>query len=151
MLKNNNKERKKSQRQINMLCPRFKDALSVKLRSNLPAGHSMHLLTSEEALTNHPGEHGSNLNIPTLWLANPDCLKADSSWCLTRYNREMSIYSGSPCPKPLKWKARRIKKSNRYLGGLTIKKKIAAHNIQNTDILINSQIHCYCCAESYIP
>ena len=44
-----------------MLSPRFKDVLSVRLRSNLPAGHSMHLLASEEALTNHPSEHGSNL------------------------------------------------------------------------------------------
>ena len=49
------------QRQINMLSPRFKDVLSVRLRSNLPAGHSMHSLASEEALTNHPSEHGSNL------------------------------------------------------------------------------------------
>ena len=49
-----------------MLSPRFKDVLSVRLRRNLPAGHSMHLLASEEALTNHPSEHGSNLNIPTL-------------------------------------------------------------------------------------
>ena len=36
-----------------------------------------------------------------------------------------------------------------------IEKKIAAHNIQNSDIfiiiLINSQINCYCRAESYIP
>ena len=86
------------QRQINMLSPRFKDVLSVRLRSNLPAGHSMHLLASEEALTNHPSVHGSNLYSPTLSLANPDCL----SWSLTQYNREMSIYSGSPCPKPLK-------------------------------------------------
>ena len=70
------------QRQINMLCPRFKDVLSVRLRSNLPAGHSMHSLTSEEALTNHPSKHGSNLNAPTLWLANPDCKKAGSSWYL---------------------------------------------------------------------
>ena len=49
------------QRRINMLSPRFKDVLSVRLRSNLPAGHSMHLLASEEALTNHPSVHGSNL------------------------------------------------------------------------------------------
>ena len=54
-----------------MLSPRFKDVLSVRLRRNLPAGHSMHLLASEEALTNHPSVHGSNLNIPTLRLANP--------------------------------------------------------------------------------
>ena len=49
-----------------MLSPRFKDALSVRLRSNLPAGHSLQLLSSEEALTNHPTEHGSNLYFPTL-------------------------------------------------------------------------------------
>ena len=98
------------QRQINMLSPRFKDVLSVRLRSNLPAGHSMHSLASEEALTNHPSVHGSNLYPRTLSLANPDCLKPCSSCCLTPYNREMSIYSGSPCPKPLKWKIRRIKK-----------------------------------------
>ena len=102
------------QRQINMLSPRFKDVLSVRLRSNLPAGHSMHLLASEEALTNHPSEHGRNLKSPTLWLANPDCIKAGSSWSLTG-EPEMSIYSESPCPKPLQWKIRR-KKSNRYLG-----------------------------------
>ena len=102
------------QRQINMLCPRFKDVLSVRLRSNLPAGHSMHLLTPEEALTNHPSEHGSNLYFPTLWLANPDCIKAGSSWYLAE-KPEMSIYSESACPKPLQWKIRR-KKSNRYLG-----------------------------------
>ena len=104
------------QRQINMLSPRFKDVLSVRVRSNLPAGHSMHSLASEEALTNHPSVHGSNLYFPTLSLANPDCLKAGSSWGLTPYNREMSMYSESPCPKPLKWKIRRIKKINRYLG-----------------------------------
>ena len=46
--------------------PRFKDVLSVRLRTNLPAGHSMHLLASEEALTNHPSEHGSNLYFPRL-------------------------------------------------------------------------------------
>ena len=90
------------QRQINMLSPRFKDVLSVRLRSNLPAGHSMHLLASEEALTNHPSEHGSNLYFPRLWLANPDCLKADSRSRLTKES-EMSIYSESSCPKPLKW------------------------------------------------
>ena len=90
------------QRQINMLSPRFKDVLSVRLRSNLPAGHSMQLLASEEALTNHPSVHGSNLNCPILWLANPDCLKADSSSRITKES-EMSIYSESSCPKPLKW------------------------------------------------
>ena len=66
-----------------MLSPRFKDVLSVTLRSNLPAGHSMHSLASEEALTNHPSVHGSNLYPPTLSLANPDCLKNSSSCCLT--------------------------------------------------------------------
>ena len=90
------------QRQINMLSPRFKDVLSVRLRSNLPAGHSMHSLASEEALTNHPSEHGSNLSFPRLWLANPDCLKADSRCSFTQ-EREMSIYLESSCPKPLKW------------------------------------------------
>ena len=104
------------QRQINMLSPRFKDVLSVRLRSNLPAGHSTHSLASEEALANHPSVHGSNLYFPRLWLANPDCLKACSSWSLTQYTLEMSKNSESPCPKTLKWKIRRIKKSNRYLG-----------------------------------
>ena len=56
----------------------IKDVLSARLRGNLPAGHSLQLLSSEEALTNHPSEHGSNLYFPTLWLANPDFLKADS-------------------------------------------------------------------------
>ena len=87
----------------------------VRLRRSLPAGHSMHLLASEEALTNHPSVHGSNLNIPTLWLANPACLKADHTETPDR-NREMSIYLESPCPKPLQWKIRRRKKSNRYVG-----------------------------------
>ena len=50
-----------------MLSPsRFKDVLSARLRGNLPAGHSLQLLSSEEALTNHPSEHGSNLYSPTL-------------------------------------------------------------------------------------
>ena len=70
------------ERQINLLSARFKDVLLARLRSNLPAGHSMHPLASEEALTNHPSEHGSNLYFPRLWLANPDCLKAHSSWSL---------------------------------------------------------------------
>ena len=61
-----------------------KDVLSARLRGNLPAGHSLQLLSSEEALTNHPSEHGSNLYFPTLRLANPDCLKADSSSFITR-------------------------------------------------------------------
>ena len=56
----------------------IKDVLSARLRGNLPAGHSLQLLSSEEALTNHPSEHGSNFNLPRLWLANPDFLKADS-------------------------------------------------------------------------
>ena len=85
-----------------MLSPRFKDVLSVRLRSNLPAGHSTHSLASEEALTNDPSVHGSNLNFPILWLANPDCLKADSRSPLAK-ELEMSIYSESSCPKPLKW------------------------------------------------
>ena len=49
-----------------MLSPRFKDVLSPRLRTNLPAGHSMQLLSSEEALTNHPSEHGSNSYSPRL-------------------------------------------------------------------------------------
>ena len=72
------------QREINMLSPLFKDVLPAKLRSNLPAGHSMQLLASEEALTNQPSEHGSNLYFPRFWLANPDCLKADSSLSLKK-------------------------------------------------------------------
>ena len=98
------------QRQINMLSPRFKDVLSVRLRSNLPAGHSMQLLASEEALTNHPSEHGSNLYFPRLWLANPDCLKAGSSGSAIQRSgkkEEMSIYSESSYPTPLKWKIRK--------------------------------------------
>ena len=84
--------------------PRFKDVLSVRLRSNLPAGHSTHSLASEEALTNQPSEHGSNLYFPRLWLANPDCLKACSSWYAIeeKLKGEMSIYSESSCPMPLK-------------------------------------------------
>ena len=142
------------QREINMLSPRFKDALSVRLKSNLPAGHSTHSLASEEALTNDPSGHGSNLYLPTLWLANPDCLKAGSSWSLTPYNREMSMYSESPCPKPLKWKIRRIKKINRYLGTNDKEKNSCTQYSKFwifVIILINSQINCYCCAESYIP
>ena len=81
--------------------------MSTRLRGNLPAGHSVQLLSSEEALTNHPSEHGSNLYSPTLWLANPDCLKADSSLLITSKGvREMSIYLESSCSKPLKWKIR---------------------------------------------
>ena len=62
----------------------IKDVLSARLRGNLPAGHSLQLLSSEEALTNHPSEHGSNLYFPTLWLANPDFFKADSRSSLTK-------------------------------------------------------------------
>ena len=71
------------QRQIDVIST-IKDVLSARLRGNLPAGHSLQLLSSEEALTNHPSEHGSNLYLyfPT-WLANPDRLKADSSSFLT--------------------------------------------------------------------
>ena len=65
------------QRQIDVIST-IKDVLSARLRGNLPAGHSLQLLSSEEALTNHPSEHGSNLYSPRLWLANPDFLKADS-------------------------------------------------------------------------
>ena len=71
------------QRQVDVIST-IKDVLSATLRGNLPAGHSLQLLSSEEALTNHPSEHGSNLYLyfPT-WLANPDRLKADSSSFLT--------------------------------------------------------------------
>ena len=71
------------QRQIDVIST-IKDVLSARLRGNLPAGHSLQLLSSEEALTNHPSEHGSNLYLyfPT-WLANPDRLKADISSFLT--------------------------------------------------------------------
>ena len=44
----------------------IKDVLSARLRGNLPAGHSLQLLSSEEALTKHPSEHGSNLYSPRL-------------------------------------------------------------------------------------
>ena len=89
--------------------PRFKDL--VRLRTNLPAGHSMHFLASEEALTNHPSEHGSNLYFPRLWLANPDFLKAGSRSSFIQGDaiEEMSIYSESSCPTPLKWKIRKKK------------------------------------------
>ena len=92
-----------------MLSPRFKDVLSPRLRTNLPAGHSMQLLASEEALTNHPSEHGSNSYSPRLWLANPDCLKDLSSRSLKKDCWETSIYSESSWPKPLKWKIRKKK------------------------------------------
>ena len=89
--------------------------LSAKLRGNLPAGHSLQLLSSEEALTNHPSEHGSNLYSPTLWLANPDFLKADSRSRLAPES-EMSIYLESSCSKPLKWKIREKRESKCCLG-----------------------------------
>ena len=44
----------------------IKDVFSARLRGNLPAGHSLQLLSLEEALTNHPSEHGSNSYFPTL-------------------------------------------------------------------------------------
>ena len=104
------------QRQIDVIST-IKDVLSARLRGNLPAGHSLQLLSSEEALTNHPSEHGSNLYSPTLWLANPDCLKADSSSFITKkYVLEMSIYLESSCSKPLKWKIRKKRQNKCYLG-----------------------------------
>ena len=106
------------QRQVDVIFT-IKDVLSTRLRGNLPAGHSLQLLSLEEALTNHPSEHGSNLYSPTLWLANPDCLKADSSSFLTLVNakvREMSIYLESSCSKPLKWKIREKRQNKCYLG-----------------------------------
>ena len=93
----------------------IKDVLSARLRGNLPAGHSLQLLSSEEALTNHPSEHGSNSYSPTLWLANPDFLKADSRSRLTR-ELEMLIYLESSCSKPLKWKIREKRQNKCYLG-----------------------------------
>ena len=105
------------QRQIDVIST-IKDVLSARLRGNLPAGHSLQLLSSEEALTNHPSEHGSNLYLyfPT-WLANPDRLKADSSSFLTKGGwREMSIYLESSCSKPLKWKIREKRQNKCYLG-----------------------------------
>ena len=69
------------QRQVDVIST-IKDVLSTRLRGNLPAGHSLQILSLEEALTNHPSEHGSNLYSPT-WLANPDRLKADISSFLT--------------------------------------------------------------------
>ena len=91
--------------------------MSARLRGNLPAGHSLQLLSSEEALTNHPSEHGSNLYSPTLWLANPDCLKADSSsFIISKGLLEMSIYLESSCSKPLKWKIRKKRQNKCYLG-----------------------------------
>ena len=82
------------QRQVDVIST-IKDVLSATLRGNLPAGHSLQLSSSEEALTNHPSEHGSNLYSPTR-LANPDRLKADISSLLTlgraKEIAEMSIY-----------------------------------------------------------
>ena len=101
------------QRQIDVISS-IKDVLSARLRGNLPAGHSLQLLSSEETLTNHPSEHGSNLPNPRLRLANPDFLKADSS---SQENvREMSIYLESSCSKPLKWKIREKRQNKCYLG-----------------------------------
>ena len=80
----------------------------------------MHLLASEEALTNHPSEHGSNMYFPRLWLANPDFLKAGSksSFIQGDVKEEMLIYLESSSPTPLKWKIRKKKRlSNRYLVG----------------------------------
>ena len=101
------------QRQIDVISS-IKDVLSARLRGNLPAGHSLQLLSSEEALTNHPSEHGSNLYFPRLWFANPDFLKADSRSSLAK--AEMSIYSESSCSKPLKWKIREKRQTKCYLG-----------------------------------
>ena len=102
------------QRQIDVIST-IKDVLSARLRGNLPAGHSLQLLSSEEALTNHPSEHGSNLYSPTLWLANPDFLKADSRSSVTGV-LGISIYSESSFSKPLKWKIREKRQSKCYLG-----------------------------------
>ena len=88
------------QRQVDVIST-IKDVLSTRLRGNLPAGHSLQLLSSEEALTNHPSEHGSNLYFPTLWMANPDFLKADSRPGI-HPKSEMSIYSESSCSGLLK-------------------------------------------------
>ena len=88
------------QRQVDVIST-IKDVLSTRLRGNLPAGHSLQLLSSEEALTNHPSEHGSNLYSPTLWMANPDFLKADSRPGI-HAKSEMSIYSESSCSGLLK-------------------------------------------------
>ena len=88
-----------------MLSLRFKDVLSARLRSNLPAGHSVHSVALEEALMNDPSEHGSNVSFPKVWLANPDCLKADSNCSLATQERaEMLMYWKSWYPLPLKWK-----------------------------------------------
>ena len=105
------------QRQVDVIST-IKDVLSTRLRANLPAGHSLQILSLEEALTNHPSEHGSNLYSPT-WLANPDRLKADSRSFLTSIGaevREMSIYLESSCSKPLKWKIREKRQSKWFLG-----------------------------------
>ena len=102
------------QRQIDVISS-IQDVFSARLRGNLPAGHSLQLVSSEEALTNHPSEHGSNLLYPRLWLANPDFLKADSRSCGTQES-EMSIYLESSCSKPLKWKIREKRQSKCYLG-----------------------------------
>lgn len=62
----------------------------------------MHLVAVAEALTNVPSEHGSNLKYPTLWLANPACLKVVSSYIISQESCwEISMYSESSCPTPL--------------------------------------------------
>lgn len=62
----------------------------------------MHLMAVAEALTNVPSEHGSNLKYPTLWLANPACLKVVSSYIISQESCwEISMYSESSCPTPL--------------------------------------------------
>ena len=109
------------QRQIDVIST-IKDVLSARLRGNLPAGHSVQLLSSEEALTNHPSEHGSNLYSPRLWLANPDFLKADRRSGGTQES-EKSIYLESSCSKPLKWKIREKRQSKCYLGANDTVKK----------------------------
>ena len=49
------------------------------MKEKLPAGHSMHFGSSEEALTNVPRGHGSNLySSSILALVNPDCLNASN-------------------------------------------------------------------------
>ena len=113
------------QRQVDVIST-IKDVLSTRLRGNLPAGHSLQLLSSEEALTNHPSEHGSNLYSPTLWMANPDFLKADSRPGINAWS-EMSIYSESSCSGLLKWKIREKRQNKCYLG-LMIKRKNSCTN-----------------------
>ena len=50
-----------------------------EIKEKVPAGHSRHLGSLAEALTNFPSEHGSNLYLLSLLgLANPDCLNASN-------------------------------------------------------------------------